>query len=122
MYRYSFRFVIMTLTILTANLLTNAISNFMVSYKNHYKPLIFTFFAMGITVLVFYPLFIKLEVWVKELSKKAIRSGRSVAGKYLGLVLVFITGLLILAFFYTRMWYHIDMLQILLHGTIGSYL
>jgi hypothetical protein len=122
MYRYTFRFVVMTLTILTANLLTNAISNYMISYKNHYKPLIFTFLGMGILVLIFYPLFIKLESWVKDLSIKAVKSGKSVAGRYLGLFLVFITALLILAYFYAKMWYHIDMFHALINGTIRIYL
>jgi hypothetical protein len=113
MYRYTFRFVVMTLTILTANLLTNALSNYMVSYKNQYKPLVFTFIGMGITVIVFYPLFLKLESWVKDFSIKAVKSGKSVAGKYLGLLLVFIAGLMILSYFYARMWYHINILQVI---------
>lgn len=118
MYRYTFRFVVMTLTILTANLLTNALSTYMVSYRNHYKPLVFTFIGMGITVVVFYPLFLKLENWVKNISIKAVKSGRSVAGKYMGLLLVFVAGLMILSYFYARMWYHINILQIIFHGNI----
>lgn len=118
MYRYTFRFVVMTLTILTANLLTNALSNYMVSYKNQYKPLVFTFIGMGITVMVFYPLFLKLESWVKDISIKAVKSGKTVAGKYLGLLLVFIAGLMVLSFFYAKMWYHINILRVIFHGSI----
>jgi len=47
MYRYFFRFVVATLTILTANLLTTAISNYMTTYRNHVKPLTFTLIAMA---------------------------------------------------------------------------
>lgn len=122
MYRYSFRFAVMTLTILTANLLTNAISNYMVSYKNHYKPFVFTLIGMAIIVVIFYPLFIKLEGWVKRVSVKAIKSGKSVGGKYLGLLFTFLTGLLVLFYFYAKMWYHIDFVKILFHGNIGGYL
>ena len=122
MYRYFFRFFVMTITILTANLITNAISNYMVSYKNSYKPIIFTFIGMAIIVVVFYPLFIKLESWVKHFSIKFIKSGKSAAGKYLGLVLAFFAGLLVLFYFYSKMWYHIDFVQVLLHGNIGDYL
>jgi hypothetical protein len=118
MYRYAFRFVVMTLTILTANLMTNALSNYMISYKNHYKPLVFTFIGMGITVTVFYPLFLKLESWVKDFSVKAVKSGKTVAGKYLGLLLVFIAGLMLLSYFYARMWYHINILQVIFHGNV----
>lgn len=122
MYRYSFRFAVMTLTILTANLLTNAISNYMVSYKNHYKPFVFTLIGMAIIVVIFYPLFIKLEGWVKSVSVKAIKSGKSVGGKYLGLLFTFLTGLLVLFYFYAKMWYHIDFVKVLFHGNIGGYL
>ena len=120
MYRYFFRFVVMTLTILTANLITIAINNYMVSYKYHYKPLVFTFLGMAIIVVVFYPLFIKLESWVKDISVRVVKSGNSVAGKYLGLVLVFLLGLLVLSYFYARMWYHINLLHGLLHGNING--
>lgn len=111
----------MTLTILTANLITDAISNYMVSYKNHYKPIIFTFLGMAITVVIFYPLFIRLEGWVKDISVKAVKSGKSVAGKYFGLLLVFVSGLIVLAYFYSKMWYHINFVHALFNGTIGNY-
>jgi hypothetical protein len=122
MYRYFFRFVVMSLTILTANLITNAVSNYMVSYKNQYKPLVFTFLGMLVIVVIFYPLFMKLEDWVKDISIKAIHSGKSLAGKYFGLLFTFLAGLMVLSYFYAKMWYHIDLLQVLLHGNIGGYL
>jgi uncharacterized membrane protein len=119
MYRYFFRFVVITFTILTANLLTNALSDYLVSYKNHYRPLVFTLIGMVITVMIFYPLFIKLEEWVKVISVKAIRSGKSVAGKYLGLFITFLVGITVLFYFYARMWYHIDYVKVVFHSSIG---
>jgi hypothetical protein len=105
----------MTLTILSANLITTAVSTYMVSYKNQYKPVTFTFLGMAVTVLILYPLFIKLESWVKDISVTAIKSGKSVAGKYLGLILTFLTALLVLSYFYAKMWYHINIFHLLLH-------
>ncbi len=122
MYRYFFRFVVTTLTILTANLLTTALSDYMTTYKNHVKPLTFTLLGMAIIVVIFYPLFVKLEAWVKVFSVKVIRSGNSVGGKYIGLTLTFLCCLMILCYFYARMWYHIDLLQVFLHGNIGGYI
>jgi hypothetical protein len=122
MYRFFFRFVVITLTILTANLLTTFISDYLVTYKNHLKPITFTLIGMAIITIVFYPLFLKLEVWVKAISVRLIKSGRSVAGKYLGLALTFIGGMIVLLYFYARMWYHIDFIQILFHRNIGKYL
>jgi hypothetical protein len=117
MYRYTFRFAVMTLTILTANLLTAAINKYMVSYKNHYKPLVFTFIGMAITVVIFYPLFIKLETWVKDISVTAVKSGKSIAGRYMGLAFVFLLGLILLAYFYGKMWYHINILPLIFHSS-----
>jgi hypothetical protein len=122
MYRFFFRFIVITLTILTANLLTTAISDYLVTYKNHLKPITFTFIGMAIITIVFYPLFTKLEDWVKNISVRVIKSGSSVAGKFLGLTLTFIGGMLVLLYFYAKMWYHIDFISILFHGNIGKYM
>ena len=114
MYRYLFRFFVMTITILTANLLTTALSDYMVSYKNQYKPVVFTLLGMGIIVLIFYPLFVKLEAWVKEISVKAIKSGKSLGGRYLGLIFTFLICMLALMYFYGKMWYHINIFEAML--------
>lgn len=108
----------MTLTILTANLITYAINTYLVSYKNHLKPVAFTFMGMAVTVLILYPLFIKLESWVKDISIKAIRSGKSLAGKYLGLLFTFLAALMVLSYFYAKMWYHINLFKVILHGGV----
>ena len=118
MYRYCFRFVVMSITILTANLITTTISAYMVSYKDHYRPITFTFMAMAVTVLILYPLYIKLESWVKDISIKAVRSGKSLAGKYLGLLFTFLAALMVLSYFYAKMWYHINLFKVILHGGV----
>jgi len=76
---------------------------------------------MSITVIILYPLFSKLEEWVKRLSMRIIKKGKNMAGKYLGLLLAFIVCISILAYFYAKMWYRIDLLKILIRGDIGSY-
>jgi len=121
MYRFFFRFFVTTLTLLTANLLTSAISDYMISYKSSYKPLTFTLIGMGIIVLVFYPLFIKLEDLVTKISVKAMKKGNSIAGRSLGLFLTFFVGMSVLLYFYARMWYHIDIFRILINGNIKEY-
>jgi hypothetical protein len=113
MYRFFFRFVVTTLTILTANLITNAVSEYMTTYKNHVKPVTFTLLAMAIIVVVFYPLFMKMEELLKKISAKMVKSGNSVAGKYFGLIITFLGALSVLCYFYAKMWYHIDLLKFL---------
>lgn len=122
MYRTIFRFVVMSITILTANLLTTAAGNYFVTYRNHVKPLTFTLIGMTITVIILYPLFAKLEEWVKNLSMKIVKKGKSLAGKYAGLALAFVVCILVLTWFYARMWYHIDLLKILVNGDMGRYI
>lgn len=122
MYRYLFRFFVITITLLTANLLTNEIGEHLVTYRNHMKPVAFTFAAMAIIVVIFYPLFTWMEEWVKKLSMKLMKSGKNVAGKYLGLLLSFIVAILVLFYFYAKMWYGIDFFKIIINGSIGNYL
>ena len=122
MYRYSFRFVVMSITILTANLLTTSLSSYLVTFKNHVSPITFTLIGMAVIVLIFYPLFAKLEEWIKGISMKIIKKGKSLAGKYLGLALAFFASIAVLSYFYSKMWYHIDLWHILLQGDIGKYI
>jgi hypothetical protein len=44
------------------------------------------------------------------------------AGKYLGLIFSFLACLMFLSYFYAKMWYHIDILKILVRGDIGRYI
>jgi hypothetical protein len=122
MYRHLFRFAVTTLTILTANLITTAISDYVIGYKNNFKPLVFTLLGMGLIVIIFYPLFMKVNEWVNGLSVRIIRSGRSLAGKYLGLILAFFSALCILTYFYARMWYNIDLIKLIFHGNLKGYI
>jgi hypothetical protein len=119
MYRKLFKFIVTILTILTANLLTTYISNYLTGYKYHLRPIVFTLVAMGIITLVFYPLFSKLEYWINSLSVKIVKSGSSFGGKYLGLMIVFLFCICILTYFYANLWYKIDLLKALFNGTIS---
>jgi hypothetical protein len=116
MYRKLFKFVVTTLTILSANLLTNYISDKLVSHKWEYKPLRFTLLAMLIITVIFYPLFMWLEEWLNDLSKKLVKAGKSIAGKYVGLLFGFIIGIAILTYLYARVWYKIDLISVIFKG------
>jgi hypothetical protein len=122
MYKFLFRFFVITLTILTANLLTTAVSNYLTTYRHHMRPVAFTFIGMGVIVLIFYPLFTKMEEWVKKISTKFIKTGKSVGGKYVGLFSAFLVAIIALFYFYAKMWYNIDFLKVLFSGDLGQYL
>jgi hypothetical protein len=86
------------------------------------KPLVFTLIGMLVVVVVFYPLFTRMEEWVKKISTRFIKSGRNLGGKYPGLFLAFIAAMMILFYFYVKMWYKIDLLKSLFSGSLGDYI
>jgi len=120
MYRKFFKFAVTALTLLTANLATTFIADQLISYKWEIKPLRFTLISMGIIIVIFYPLFTKLQDWINLFSKRFVKAGHSFAGKYLGLILMFTAGLLILTYFYARMWYNINIFRMILDGNFFS--
>jgi hypothetical protein len=121
MYRKVFKLAVMVITILTANLFTNYISDVLIGYRLHFKPLKFTLIGMLVIVVIFYPLFTWLEEWLNNASSKMLKSGKSLAGKYLGLVLVFTICLLILFYLYVKIWYKMNVFELLFNGNIKLY-
>jgi hypothetical protein len=118
MYQSIFKFVVTTLTILTANLLTTFLTNMLIIHKWYTKPIRFTLIAMLIITVIFYPLFARLEVWLNNLSRRFLKAGKTLAGRYLGLILMFLAGLLILTYFYADMWYSINIFKMIGSGRI----
>jgi len=93
----------------------------LLSEANHYKPLAFTLIGIGMIVHIFYPLFLKLEDWVTLISVKLVKSGSSLAGKYFGIFFIFTSAMIVLLYFYLKMWYHIDIFRILVSGRMLEY-
>jgi hypothetical protein len=108
------------ITILSANLLTSFITDKLISFKWELKPMRFTLISMGIIALIFYPLFTMLQGWLDRFSKRFVKAGHAVAGKYLGLLLMFIFGLFVLTCFYAHMWYDINVLKLIANGNFLS--
>ncbi|MFN8256905.1 MAG: hypothetical protein U0W24_14515 [Bacteroidales bacterium] len=119
MNRYLVKFTVFTLTILTANLLGDIASDFLTSYKADLKPFVFTLLAMTVIVAIFYPLFEYLDKWILKLTKRAVREGKSLAGRNTGIILVFTVSILILVYFYMKQWYGLDFIKVILNGKIS---
>lgn len=117
MYRKLFNFTATMITLLTANLVTTFITDKLISYRWEFKPLRFTLISMSIIAIVFYPLFMWLQQWVDRFSRRFVKAGHGFAGRYLGLTLMFATGLFILMCFYAHMWYGINVLKLITDGT-----
>lgn len=116
MNKYLIKFVVFTITILTANLLSDYAGNFLTSFKSHYKPLVFTIIGMATITIIFYPLFEYLDKWINKLTKKAISKSKSFTGQYVGLLLFFLVSMIVLIYFYVKMWYGINIFQYLFKG------
>ncbi len=117
-YRKIFKFVVFTLTILTANLFTDFIGNYLDSFKKLYPPFWFTLLKMGIIVIIFYPSFQILEHWIGKFSKNVIETGKSLAGKYTGLLLAFVICMIVLIYCYLQVLYDINVFDYLFMGKI----
>ncbi len=118
-YNKLFRVVVFIITILTANLLSDFLTEYLTSFKGLYRPLSFTLMAMTIIVLIFYPAFKVLDLWIGKMSANIVKTGRSLAGKYTGLILAFILSLLVLIFFYVKLWYNINIFDFLFMGKVN---
>jgi hypothetical protein len=117
MYRKLFNFTATLFTLLTANLLTGYITDKLISYKWQVKPLRFTLISMGIIALIFFPLFTWLQQWIDSFSRRFVKAGHNLAGRYLGLLLMFIIGLFVLMCFYAHVWYGINVLKMITNGS-----
>jgi hypothetical protein len=106
MSRAFFRFAVTTLTILAVELFVTWITGYLVSFRSRFDPYTFTLISMGI-ITAFYPLFAMIHEWTGKLSRKIIKSGKSVGGKFIGMLLAFLVCFGILFYLYLRMWYGI---------------
>ena len=106
--RSVFKFMVLILGILFANLLTIWIDNFMLSYKWNYPPHVSTLLGMTIVVVIYYPLFTKIDKWAAKTGDKFLRAGKKFVGREIGSILAFLVALLILFMLYGWEWFHIN--------------
>lgn len=118
MYKHLFKFAVLSITILTAELVANLITDYLVTYKWTFKPIRFTLLSMAIITIVFYPLLTQFEKWLNKFTKRFVKAGHSYFGKYLGLSFMYVLTLLILTYFYGQMWYDIDLVDYVVNGRI----
>ena len=104
-YRKLFKFMVLIVGILLANLVTIWIDNFMLSKMWKFPAHIATWIGMGVVVVIYYPLFTHIDKWATKAGDKFLKAGKKVAGRRLGSILAFLIGMLILFFFYGREWF-----------------
>lgn len=101
-----YKFMLMTVTILAANLMSGFISTAVLDYyKLNFSPKIATMIGMAVLVLVLYPLYRYLNSWMNTLSKKLMKTGKKLIGPKIGALFMFTILLTALYFGYHKLWF-----------------
>lgn len=101
-----YKFMLMTVTILAANLISGFISLAVLSYyRSNFSPKIAAAIGMAILVLILYPLFRYLNSWSNSLSKQLVKMGKKFLGRRIGAFFVFAVLIIILYFGYMKLWF-----------------
>jgi hypothetical protein len=101
--------------ILAAYLITTLIEDYFLAHRGevrlnkYYTVLI----GMAVVVIIYYPLFTKIDKWSTSFSKKFIQAGKKISGKRTGALLAFIIAFLILYYFLMKMWYDTDLIRVI---------
>jgi hypothetical protein len=111
MYKKLFNIMVLMISVLTLNLLTGFITNYIVHYNLNINPYKFTAIAMLTLVFILVPSYRYMSSRVEILVAKLLVSGSNSFGKTLGLIISFATIFGILFAIYIRQWFHINLLH-----------
>ncbi|HNW83033.1 MAG TPA: hypothetical protein PKG52_09100 [bacterium] len=101
-----YKLMLMTVTILAANLMSGFISNAVLNYyRLNFSPKIATMIGMAAIVLVLYPMYRYLNSWMSAISKKLVKAGRKLIGPKIGALIMFTILLVSLYFGYLKLWF-----------------
>jgi uncharacterized protein YacL len=106
MYKRVFKFMVLILGILLANLITIWIDNYMMTYKVKFPPQVFTWIGMAVIIIIYYPLFTHIDKWSTKAGEKFVKAGKKVIGREIGAIVAFIAALFVLYFLYGKQWFH----------------
>ncbi len=119
MNRRIFNFLVFCSTILTVNLITTAITDYLMKYKNHTDVLKFTAIGMVVTVVVFYPFFEYINRITEKATSSFLKKGKNFFGKILGIYIAFLVYAGILYCLYAYIWFGANVLKILTLRILG---
>jgi len=106
MYKRFFKFMVLILGILLANLITMWIDNYMLTYKLKFPPHIFTWLGMAVIIIIYYPLFTYIDKWATKSGEKFVKAGKKVIGREIGAIIAFIAALFVLYYLYGMEWFN----------------
>ena len=105
--------MVLMISVLTLNLLTGFITNYIVHYKINLNPFKFTAIAMLALVFVLVPAYSYMNGRVEILVARVLVSGSNSFGKTIGLLLSFACIFGVLFAIYLHQWFHINLLTVI---------
>lgn len=120
MNRKIFNFLVLIVTILFINLLSNFISDYFITkYKGHTSYLKFTAIGMCVIVIIFYPAFEYLNGIVEKFTTRFLKKGNNLFGRTIGVYISFFVLLFILYCFYARIWFDVNVVKVLINNIMN---
>ena len=101
------------ISVLTLNLLTGFITNYIVHYKIELNPYKFTAIAMLALVFILVPAYSYMKGKIELLVARVLVSGSNSFGKNIGLLLSFAIIFIALFAIYLHQWFNINLLEVL---------
>lgn len=103
--------MVLMISVLTLNLLTGFITNYIVHYKIDINPFKFTAIAMLALVFILVPAYSYMSTQIEMLVARLLVSGSNSFGKIIGLLLSFAIIFGILFSIYLKQWFNINLLH-----------
>lgn len=111
MYKKIFNVMVLMISVLTLNLLTGFITNYIVHYKIDLNPFKFTAIAMLALVFILVPAYSYMSGKIEILVARVLISGSNSFGKMIGLLFSFAIIFAVLFTIYLQLWFNINLLD-----------
>lgn len=105
--------MVLMISVLTLNLLTGFITNYIVHYKIDINPFKFTAIAMFALVFILVPAYSYMSGQIEILVARILVSGSNSFGKTIGLLISFAIIFGILFTIYLQQWFNINLLEVI---------
>jgi len=104
-YKKLVNFFIFIISILSVNLITTYLTDWLFQYRFTAHPAKATLIGMGAVVFILYPAFNWLDEISEKFTKKFFKAGKNTGGRFFGLLFAFIIALTVLFLFYIHLWF-----------------
>jgi hypothetical protein len=111
MFKKIFSIMVLMITVLTVNLLTGFITDYIIHYNLGFDPYKFTAIAMIALVFILVPAYSFMSIKIEIMVAKMLLSGSNSFGRTLGLLLSFGIIFSILFAIYLEQWFHVNLLN-----------